>query len=1128
MSELPHANSWQQRPGWRTLPALRWGDENMTINTYFEKVEAKRDRRISMNNSPRMKLLTLCIGAALVQMASLSAHADSGVGVDTVIGNAANPGYAANSPVLRDADAAAPKRTPSGQLYSFPPVLDGVEKGQASAHVDIGATYDSDANKYSKKNEYKDTKTNGVSVNNFGVSQESADGHFFSLNGGAPGQNDQFFEATTGKYNGWKVKAFYNETPHVFTETWKSLFTGEGSGNLAISGLSSFPQLVIDGLARTANVAGTPGTPNYIGPTIAAGAGCTAAAPCWLYNGKTYNVGVSGSVTAVANNLAAILGVTGTPDMYSGLIPTGPLGGTTSGNAAINGTNGANNAVQSGMAAALAAKLANIPYSELSLDRKKAGVRGDLTLSNTLSAYAGYSNEHRVGARPFSVNENNFSVDVAEPIDYDTHDFLAGLTFRDGLTQANLLATASVFRNNISTLVVQYPLMQSAAAQGVINHTTLALAPSNEAFNIKGDFARSLPDLLKGKFTASASYTVNKQNADLLAPIAAAENADLAASGVTSLNVGPGITASAANPGYTTAMLVSNWNTTAALSRQTAGQEIDKKMINLGLLVHPTEALSLKGDYRHFETENKGGGYIAYNPLTGQLGRGISQNQGVATFEAYVLPGTSGGCYAPAGFAQAAGCLYANNPSITKAGSAPTIAPAYATKQNNFVLTADYDLSRASSLNASVDHEVIDRNYRERDKTTENKLKLGYTNRELGNTTLRVSLENDSKHGSAYIYNAHNLYNYGNALPGGTVADQAATVAAYMLANPAATQATAGLVAVQTAAYANVATLYNFYSSYFRKADLADRDQQILNTRVNYQPREDLDIGANLQAKRAKFAEDGMMYGIKNDDQDSLTVDFNYQPSSSRTITGYYSYQDNKKSLAMNAGGGIGTVCNGLNNLGQIINTAAISGTTGAGTGVSSAAGTVQSASSCADWDPVTGLGPRPLYTAFTENTHDINNTVGLGLQQDVGFGVLSVDYNYGRNVTKINYTNIGSQATTQNALVNAPTLLNAFTNYSPKGGVADQQAYAAAAGNALPDMTTETNTLTISLSKPIDKKTTVRASYRFEGMRITDWHYDGVIKNVVSAMDGQTLLLDSGPQGYHVNTFGVSLKYKL
>ena len=246
-----------------------------------------------MNNSPRMKLLTLCIGAALAQMASLPVLADTAVGVDTVIGNKANPGFPGVGPVPLDGEMTA-RHSPSGQMYNIPPVKPDTVEGQLSGSVDIGYEHESDQTDYAKRKEYSDPK-NGVNLNNFSLSVDSAAARYFSFNGGGVGRKDQFYELKAGQYNSWKVKAFYNETPHVFTDTWKSLWQGQGTGNLSLPANLKFSTPVTSG-----------------SPTVGSGA-CTAAAPCWSYNGSTYANGVA---------LAAINGVTGTPNSVTGVIPT--------------------------------------------------------------------------------------------------------------------------------------------------------------------------------------------------------------------------------------------------------------------------------------------------------------------------------------------------------------------------------------------------------------------------------------------------------------------------------------------------------------------------------------------------------------------------------------------------------------------------------------------------------------------------------------------------------------------------------------------------------------------------------------------------------------------------------------
>jgi hypothetical protein len=157
--------------------------------------------------------------------------------------------------------------------------------------------------------------------------------------------------------------------------------------------------------------------------------------------------------------------------------------------------------------------------------------------------------------------------------------------------------------------------------------------------------------------------------------------------------------------------------------------------------------------------------------------------------------------------------------------------------------------------------------------------------------------------------------------------------------------------------------------------------------------------------------------------------------------------------------------------------------------------------------DGIGNNGPRPDSARWASDTTDYNNVLGLGLQNDFGFARLGVDYTFARSSTHIAY-NYGNLAFATAAAANT--------------------AMQAIAGSALPDMTTLQNTITLNLVKPLDKKTTVRAMYRYDGLRIKDWNYDGVITGKMTAMDGNTLLLDAGPLNYHVNSFGVFLNYKL
>jgi hypothetical protein len=536
-----------------------------------------------------MKMLAISVGVALAQWGAGAALADSAVGVDMAKGNALNPPGRSSVPrPFSDDGYDTVRHSPTGQLYGVPYDLDAetnkTEGGwEYTGGIEAGVLGGDGDKKNALFRKYKDLK-NGAYLNYIELEANKADtAQYFEVVGGGTGQADQFYGVETGRYNDWELHLFYNETQHVFTDSWKSVYNGEGSGNLTPT------------WAR-----GTPVTTGA--PTVGASplVACTKLAPCWSYGGKIYSS---------ASAAAAINGFTGTPNATTGAIAT------------VAGSTTASGATQSNIAAAIAAQLAATPDSELSLVRKKAGARLDKTITDNVKVYASYTHEARTGARPFAMNTGNISTEIAEPIDYATHDFLAGVMYADKLTQANLRVSSSFFRNNISELNVAYPFQNGAVATSVMQNATYDLYPDNNAFNLKGEFARSLPNFYQGRFNAALSWATSQQNDDLLAPISASQNAALAAAGITQL--------ASTSIGYASNVpaLVSNWNTTAALSQQTAKQRIDNTMLDLGLSIKPTDALSMKGTMRYFDSNNKGG-YMAYNPLTGQFGRGIADGNG--------------------------------------------------------------------------------------------------------------------------------------------------------------------------------------------------------------------------------------------------------------------------------------------------------------------------------------------------------------------------------------------------------------------------------------------------------------------------------------------------------------------
>ena len=575
---------------------------------------------------PRVTLLALIASLTVAPFAVSHARAESGAGVDTSLGNALNPAGTSSTkeqdPVRLGIQEFS--RSPTGFLVTrpnLPEVFTNNDFGWLrSGSIEVGGLGVGGDWRAAKFREYKDLDRGGY-LNNFALQLERPDGAYFvDAHGGGAGRDDQYYGLSFGRYNDWKVKSFYNEIPHVFTTTYRSLWRGVGTDTLVLNGLPP------------------------------------------------------GGKSSVATTEIDI------------------------GNAALQ-----------------------TPYSTLSIIRKKGGVRFDMKLSENWNVFAGYSSEKRKGARPFGLvsggGGGTGGVETPESIDYDTHDFLAGLQFSDTLNSLNLSVASSLFRNNINTLTIDNPLFQTPANNiTLFPRAVFDLYPNNDFYNAKAEVARSLPSLYRGHFTALVSASRSKQNDNL---IPSTPYAGAAINGVTG----------------------GNWNTLSSLSRQTAGARIDSTLADFTLALKPASGFDLKGKVRLYETRN-GLEYLACNPLTGQWGRFINDGSAdaIVNTAAYLAPGVRCNLAATAALGVVPGAGDVNIRGIP-----------FEYRQRNYTLGADYRLGKATSIGASYEREEFDRAYRERATTNEDKIKLNYVNRALEAGTLRISFESDRRRGSAYL-----------------------------------------------------------------------------------------------------------------------------------------------------------------------------------------------------------------------------------------------------------------------------------------------------------------------------------------------------------------------------------------
>jgi len=339
---------------------------------------------------------------------------------------------------------------------------------------------------------------------------------------------------------------------------------------------------------------------------------------------------------------------------------------------------------------------------ELGLTRKKAGLDIDATPGASWRVYARYTQERKNGTRPFggaASYPGGPAVETIEPIDYKTHNILAGVQWAGDPIQANLAYTGSFFRNAIDTLTWDNPLTVGDPA--VLQRSRMDLYPDNGFHNLKLDLSAALP--MRGRLSGGLSWSRMTQDDNLIAP-----------------TVNSGILIGAPN------VNLANWNTTDALSQKSAGARIDTRLIHLDASFSPLQDLSLQAKLRRYEEDNKTR-YAAFNPLTGQFG--------------YL--GLDGG----------------NNSNIVPGLFRVQIRSIpFEYRKDNYGVEGDYRLLRRTNVTLGYERENNRDPYREVGRTEEDRLRVALNNRDIPWATMRVSYEHAKRSGDTYNFDPYKVF----------------------------------------------------------------------------------------------------------------------------------------------------------------------------------------------------------------------------------------------------------------------------------------------------------------------------------------------------------------------------------
>ena len=564
---------------------------------------------------------------------------------------------------------------------------------------------------------------------------------------------------------------------------------------------------------------------------------------------------------------------------------------------------------------------------------------------------------------------------------------------------------------------------------------------------MKGEFARKLPKFLKSRITGVVSFARSQQN-DNLIPSAIEPLTGGTINGVSTANV---------------------WNTTASLSRLSADARIDTTLVDVGIILNPARALAVKGKVRYFDTDNSTQ-YLACNPLTGQWGRLLNNGSGGSFVTPNLTVGNNPVGTLNTGY-NGARCDYAATQALGLApslGDVPIRTVPYEYRQLSSVVSADYRVNRTNSLEAAYERENVRRRHRERDETWEDKIRLGYVNRDSETGTLRLSYEYGHRRGSDFL--ATNLAEF------------------YSIS----------LGPVPGAATTNIATWLRNVEQ-FRRFDVADRNQNVFNARYNYGIGPALDASFGLQVRDVEYP--ASEYG-RNDNhrQTSPSVELNWQPSPTTSAYGFYSFQEGAQHQA-----GIQPNACVIGNFYYFLSDGSVQ--TNA-TGVPPPGANVVATQQvlAANWRTLCGTASAvsplfPISRTWDVSQEDHNHVTGLGFHYELGKVLTDVGYTYSRGRTKISY------------------------GYNP-AALGLNAVQVTLAGDGWEDLVFVQNLLEANALVPLYKRLSLRVLYRFEDAKIRDWHYNGVSVNPMPANNGA--YLDFGPRDYKVHLFGALFRYEL
>jgi len=305
------------------------------------------------------------------------------------------------------------------------------------------------------------------------------------------------------------------------------------------------------------------------------------------------------------------------------------------------------------------------------------------------------------------------------------------------------------------------------------------------------------------------------------------------------------------NSGIVGQVNLSDWNTTNALASKSADRKVQTLLLRADLRFRPWKAIRIGARVRYFDREDKSD-YTSCNPLTGETGY-VTEDGALAAFANFpgaghqVNAAVCGGSGAP-------------DPSIEdfRYRSTPY---GYDQLKAEGILNAR--LQQKTNLGIRYAWEKKNYDHRERKHTKEHRVRGELSTRALSWATLRLSYVYADRDGSRYDFNPY-ADDYVSSLDNITI----------LSANP-------------------------FTLAQFRKYDLADRELNRADLRINLLVRDDMDLSLSGQFRDIDYDSD---YGLEDEVGGGVNFEWNWQPSPKWNAYVMGSWERSRRKLSSIAG----------------------------------------------------------------------------------------------------------------------------------------------------------------------------------------------------------------------------------